>query len=489
MIDELVRRARRRILWNELVGQFAFAACVAMSAAVLLLVAGTELLDWRWLALITALSLAAGLYRASRRVPTSYRAAQTVDAAAGLKDALSTAVFFETDTNRPVAPPIREAQREYAQESARGVDLRQAIPFLVPRSLYVFSALVLVASSLFALRYVVERRMDLRPPLARVIMPWLGLNPEVRAEARKDAARKRDAGDKRDGAEQARQNVRERPDASPEQSLEAPNAPEVNDNESSATAAAENTRQQAGDEQSDEFEQLAQESDSGEGEQGETASAQNGKPEDEGTDRKPTSSPAESSLMAKLREAMSNLMSRMNIQPKTAGSPSSSSQRQQARAGSQKEGSGQQSQSQGQGQKQSGEGGQQSQDGQQGEESGNAQTADGKNASRGGEDSSRNAASGVGRQDGDKDVRMAEQLAAMGKISEIIGKRSANITGEITVEVRSGRQNLRTAYTSTGAQHGDSGGDVSRDEVPVAYQHYVQQYFAQVRRAAAAAKP
>ena len=44
-------------------------------------------------------------------------------------------------------------------------------PFLIrqPRSVYVVAALALVASSLFALRYGLSRRLDLSPPLARMV--------------------------------------------------------------------------------------------------------------------------------------------------------------------------------------------------------------------------------------------------------------------------------------------------------------------------------
>jgi hypothetical protein len=70
----------------------------------------------------------------------------------------------------------------------------------------------------------------------------------------------------------------------------------------------------------------------------------------------------------------------------------------------------------------------------------------------------------------------------MGKISEIIGKRSANVKGEVTVEVSSGRQQrLKTPYSQTRAVHSESGGEIHRDEVPLIYQHYVQQYFEKVR--------
>jgi hypothetical protein len=74
----------------------------------------------------------------------------------------------------------------------------------------------------------------------------------------------------------------------------------------------------------------------------------------------------------------------------------------------------------------------------------------------------------------------------MGKISEIIGKRAQNITGEVMVEVSSGKQQLKTEYSQRDATHVEAGGEINRDEVPLAYQQYVQQYFAQVRKMPAA---
>ncbi len=88
--------------------------------------------------------------------------------------------------------------------------------------------------------------------------------------------------------------------------------------------------------------------------------------------------------------------------------------------------------------------------------------------------------SGVGSQDGDKEAKMAEQVAAMGKISELIGKRSASVTGEMMVEVASGKQQLKTQYSNQRAEHTGAGGDVDRDEVPLAYQAYVRQYFEEI---------
>ena len=90
----------------------------------------------------------------------------------------------------------------------------------------------------------------------------------------------------------------------------------------------------------------------------------------------------------------------------------------------------------------------------------------------------------MGKEEGSKELRDAEQLAAMGKISEIIGKRAANMTGEAMVEVRSSReQSLKTPYTAREATHSEAGGEIHRDEIPMMFQSYVERYFEQVRKA------
>jgi hypothetical protein len=50
------------------------------------------------------------------------------------------------------------------------------------------------------------------------------------------------------------------------------------------------------------------------------------------------------------------------------------------------------------------------------------------------------------------------------------------------VEVQSTSQQLHTPYAQKGAQHSQGGAEISRDEVPVALQPYVQQYFEQLRK-------
>jgi hypothetical protein len=186
---------------------------------------------------------------------------------------------------------------------------------------------------------------------------------------------------------------------------------------------------------------------------------------------------------------MSNLLSRMKQQPNGAGAQQQA-QNQNAPQGQGQKGAGQKGKS-GQGKQQQGGQDSDGQDGDQGDQAQSAQNAQGRGAGQSTDDqASKQPGSGIGKQDGNKDVKLAEQIAAMGKISEIIGKRSANVSGEVTVEVQNSNQQLKTAWVQQNAAHTNSGGEINRDEVPVEFQTYVQQYFEQVRKLdAGAAKP
>ncbi len=182
-----------------------------------------------------------------------------------------------------------------------------------------------------------------------------------------------------------------------------------------------------------------------------------------------------------MKEAMSNLMSKAKEPSGAAG------QKQQGEKGGQKGQSQAKNQEKGAAGKGDKSGSQESADGQEGQQAGESDNADQSQGKGGGKNSDQQASSqpgsGIGKQDGNKDVKAAEQMAAMGKLSEVIGKRSQNVSGEMMVETQSGPQQLRTQYSQKSAAHGESGGDVSRDEVPVALQSYVQQYFEEIRKA------
>jgi hypothetical protein len=174
--------------------------------------------------------------------------------------------------------------------------------------------------------------------------------------------------------------------------------------------------------------------------------------------------------LAKAEDAIENMFSSLNPPRNFPGAGSQSGQDQGGRQDQVRQSGGQPGDSQ---------------EGRPGEEAMDSQDSQGKNADGSDtEHSSKQPGSGIGSQDGDKNIRQAEQLAAMGKISEIIGKRSANLTGEATVEVQSTSQQLRTPYAPRGAEHSQGGAEIGRDEIPVALQTYVERYFEQVRKPA-----
>jgi hypothetical protein len=188
-----------------------------------------------------------------------------------------------------------------------------------------------------------------------------------------------------------------------------------------------------------------------------------------------------SSLAGKLRDALSNLMAKLKTPPKPNGGKQGDSTQSSSSRSSQ-QGEKQEGDSKSAGQEQADASANSQSEGEQ-QQGGTQQASQGKSEGRSNnQPNSPDGKSGIGKQDGDKAAREAAELAAMGKISEIIGKRAANISGEVMVEVSPGKQQLKTQYSQQNAAHTDAGGEINRDEIPLAYQQYVQQYFAQVRK-------
>ena len=88
--------------------------------------------------------------------------------------------------------------------------------------------------------------------------------------------------------------------------------------------------------------------------------------------------------------------------------------------------------------------------------------------------------SAAGRQDGSKGIKEAEELKAMGKLEEIIGKRSASLTGEMTIDSPAGAQRLRTGYTNKTGPHSGIGSEMDHEQIPMEDQQYVREYMKQV---------
>lgn len=478
MVAELVGRARRRYLWNELLAQGAWAVSAALSAVIVLLLVGTEILDWQWLVLLPVATLAYGIWRTFRRLPPPYTVAQAVDHRLKLTDSLSTALYFGSARAGRWPEEVREAQRLQAERLSENVDVRQAVPLTMPRAIYSVAILGVAASSLFALRYGIEDRLDLRKPLASIIQQAFGLDQQQAAalDRQKPPSPPRKQQDPNEMEALALSHGEDLPEGKLEgvQSIDASGSPA--EPKPAERTAGNQEGGMEGDEMAGEDGQEVAGISTGnqEGREGQGQSGEGKQSASRGGNGEPGEN---SSLMDKFREAMQNLMSRMR--PPSTGSQGAQQARQNAQQGQQQAGASQSGQQQGE--QQSGEG--QGQEGRPGGESQTAENATGRgNGKSGNEDPSRQPGGGIGQQDGDKDLRSAEQLAAMGKISEIIGKRAANVSGEVTVEVQSSSQQLQTAYSQRRATSGETVAEISRDEVPVALESYVQQYFEQVRK-------
>ncbi len=471
----LIRNARRRLLYNDLLSQGVTAVCAALAAFIVLLLLGTEILDWYWLLPIPLATLAIALYRVRQRVPSLYVTAQVVDRRMNLSDTLSTAVYFSAEGASKAPEDLRRRQWEQAEQTARSVDARRAIPFTMPRSVYPMAALVLVASSLFALRYGLTRRLDLGMPMGRILADALGFeNPKTASAPERKNIRP---------GEWPREDGDDSPlDAQPksdDQSLAGDPLDENQDQKKDAGKAAEKNSK------SDQAKADSQNGDDPQGQGQERASdqenpdrpsnAKEGQNQQSGGQDSNNSS--SSSLLSKMRDAVQNLLSSMKQQPNGANaqqqqqnsSAQNSKQKNQQNAGKQKNG-----------EKQNGQAGGQEQDPDLSNESQQAENSLGQGDDA--QPSKKQPGGGAGNRDGEKDLKQAEQLAAMGKISQIIGKRSQNLSGEATIETQSTVQQLRTAYSDRAAQHADAGGEIGRDEIPAALESYVEQYFEQVRK-------
>lgn len=496
----LVQRARRRHFVQIFLDEAGFALAIALGGGILLLLLGTQILDWYWLAGLVAIGIGLGIYRGRKRLASPYAIARTLDRNLGFNDALSTAFYFTEHPEKTKSPDsVVRQQREMAEDVAGSADVRRGVPLMLSRAVYVSVGLAAVALSVFGLRYGVNRTMDLRPSLVRIAFDGFpGYNARV-ADARKkpNDPRAKDWANPSTLTYDPWQAQTMDQQGAPDSVLNTIDTPNVDNSNNTGPSADQKGNGKESKNTPDSTADDAENSESSSGSpdqspEGSSAPSKEGSKAGTpppGADQKGQNADS-SSLTDKMRDALANLLSKLKMQPK---------------GGNQKSGGQQQAQNGGQQQsaqnKQNGQNGQPtpgkpqadaaaSPDGQSSQDAqGTEQAKSGQGKSNGKSDernNSQDGKSGIGRQDGDKSLKEAEQLAAMGKISEIIGKRSQNVTGEVMVEVGSGTQQLRTQYSQRKAAHADTGGEISRDEVPLAYQQYVQQYFEEIRKLPAA---
>jgi hypothetical protein len=462
--------------------QAAVALAIGTGGAILLLLTGTEILNWYWVALLTLASLGTGLYRLRASIPTSYKLAQRIDRRLNLADALSTATYFASpDAHGDLS--IRERQRQEADSIARTVDVPAAVPFKRPKYAYYALALAAVAVGLFAVRYAVTGTLDLQPNLVKIALDTFFPSKTEVAKAKKMRdPLKPPPLDQGDPDSQTVQN-----DQAPDTPIENTDVPDVNNPQTADNAkdSAQKGRQQ--EDQSNDTQ--GENADKGDKQAGNDANQEDGaKNSKDGKqnakqDSKQGSPNDNSSLMDKLKDAMANMMNKMK--------PSNKDGQQSQNAQNQQKGQQDKSNQQGkQGKSQNQEANSDAQSDQQQSDSDQKQSADAKGSEKSSDkNASQDSKSGIGSADGEKAAREAEQLAAMGKISEILGKRAQNVSGEVMVEVGSSKQQLKTPWAQKQSTHVEAGSEIHRDEVPLMYQQFVQQYFEEIRKSPDAAKP
>ena len=452
--------------------QSALALTIGMAGVVVLLLAGTQVLDWYWIALLTVASLGTGLYRLRKSIPSDYKLAQRIDHRLSLADTLSTAAHFSSSTARG-DQAIRERQRREADQIAGTVDIRQGIPFVRPRFVYAAAGLAAAAFGLFALRYAVTGSLSLQPSLVRIAFDtFFPPKPEL---AR---ANRRKLPDQRNGTQIDPNSTSPQDDLAMDPELQNVPAYENPQNMPVGQDNKDGKAKMDPDNSSPAQEGNDAKQDSGSKAEGAPTGESPNSNEDAKDGAKQASKQGSgndgSSLMNKLRDAMADMMNKVksNQSPPTDQKGQKSDGRDKS---NQKGATAQQHQegasSAGQSDQQDADAG----DKQPSNEGGPAQGSDAKAAP--------DSKSGIGSADGDKTARDAEQLAAMGKLSEIIGKRSANVTGEMMVEMGSSKQQLKTPWAQSQAAHAEAGGEIHRDEVPLIYQQFVQQYFEEIRKA------
>ncbi|MCU1295062.1 MAG: hypothetical protein JWP08_3912 [Bryobacterales bacterium] len=459
-----------------------------------MLLAGTQILDWWWLLLLAAIGLAISSWRVRRRLVRPYDVARLIDDRLQLHDSLSTAWFLLAESHAEAGPIIRYQIRQ-AEQIASGIEPGSAFPLVLSRMWLATMALMLVIFGLFAARYLVNSSLSLKPALIRLHFAASNTTSAAATAAEKqNQARKTDgkgqpvrellAGAPRDGQSQlpgqpppaapnSQTDSRSEQNANAASSGKSSQSPQPGDGQSASkkgsTSSQPDSSDTAGDSKPAQSSKDASNSPEHKG-QGEPKTA----------DGQPTPG-----LMDKMRDALSSLMAKMR-----PNSGADSSRDTKNNSGGQK-GQGQQNAS---GKKQSAAPDQNAQKGQNSLDSQSSSQAAavektpassiGSSNQEMAQSKTNDPQSGAGRQDGQKDLKEADQLKAMGKLAEIIGKRSASLTGEIKVDKPTEEQQLQTQYTNQVGRHSNSGGEINRDEVPSEYQNYVRAYMKEVHKQA-----
>ena len=475
-VGSVIRAAERRRTLVFALEEAGLAMAMVLAGGILLLLLGSQILSWYWLALLAAVGVGLAATRLRRRPKFErYGLAQMLDRRLGLCDSLSTAWYLMHESRRD--DPFARFQLARANEVAQSLRPQRAFRFSF-RRWATTAALAAVAFGLFGVRYLITSSLSLEQALVPIRLAGileaverprsregekssLSLSAAARGEStRSDQPQNQD----KNGALLAQEaKMGDSAGAGPG-SRNAQNG----SSRQEATESAENNR---GNGQLSSSESQSQPNSTGQEREYPDAN-------DHATaDRQDSAG-----VLDKMKDALSSLMAKMRA---NAGSEQRGAQDGQRSEANQKAGN---QTALGQDQRGNQPNAPSNQTGQQQSTEGQAQgqtterSAGKSQNSEGGDRKNSDRQSGAGRQDGDKAIKEAEQQQAMGKLAEIIGKRSASLTGDMTVETRGGNQQLKTEYSQRVGQHSDLGGEINRNEIPLMYQQYIREYMEAVRK-------
>jgi hypothetical protein len=352
-----------------------------------------------------------------------------------------------------------------------------AVPFRFPKALYGLAALLLLSTGMVGVRYFYGHDLNLSAPITEVIFQ------DLAATQTKKLEKPGKLPEKQNDYDEARSllsklglgaNLDEKQDDKLDEALaDALKSPEKPSGDNQDAKLDQN----AGPGDPLDSPKDAPKNNNG-AQNGENQNKKSGdSPESSGSPGGAKGDRADKSLLSKLKEAMDDMMGAPSPSNDKKGAGGKPQQSKPSNEGAQA------------GQQPGESGDEENKQAANGEANGNAQKGNSPGQTSGNSSTQQEGPSVAGSEDGIKAVKAAAQMKAMGKISELIGKRSEQVTGESMIEVQSGNQKLQTAYKDKSAAHGEGSGVVSRDEIPLAEQAYVQEYFQQVRKPDSSSAP
>lgn len=483
-VEALIQSAHRRSLTILGIEQAALAATLIFAGSTLVLITGTQLLSWYWIGVLALIGIAAAVYRLLRRIPSAYDTAQLLDRRLALHDTISTAWHLRRNPEL-AATGAGKYQLAQAEKAAGEANADAALPLRFKRSWALPLSLAAVACALFTVRYFVQRDFDFSRSLVPLRMNQLAGNrgnPAANGRGAPGNFPNQEAG----GAAQpnsAALNSRmgdvagaEDPEATTADARTGPaELPRQNPGDNAAANAGNQNSENGDSTSSDQSSPASNRS----ADRGAAAS-------DQSTPQRPAAAEEKNnanSLMNRMKDAVSSLMAKMKP---SEGSEQRSAQESARSASapdrdqSQSESSPSRNQTSAPQSSQSAK--MDSKNNQQGQATEVAQSSQSRTASNSESSGHDQAQSGIGRQDGEKKLKAAEEEKAMGKLAGIIGKRSRDISGDMMVEAPSGKEQLRTAYSGKLVEHSDTGGEINSDEIPVELQEYVRDYMERIHQ-------